>query len=187
MQEDKLGRKRRATIIGKSIQTTLSYTEVEEGPNGNRTFPYGLLRTVKHYLDFIGLLSFLRGLKKEAKNVARLDLIVVALIVHTLYDSNSMDACARWLEDPQVKKIIGFRNTDNVSQITIDRAVRILGVHREAILEALWKGISDRFEIDNYDVAVDGSAVIFTVPRPTWGPWDTPGTADRPTFRSNSP
>ncbi len=164
-----MGKKRRESVANVSIQTTLSYSEVEEEPNGNRTFPYGLVRAVRHYLEFIGLLKFLRSLKRETCSAPRLDLIVVALIVFTLYDTNSMDACSRWLEDPQIKKILGFRRTDNISQITIDRAVKILGNNRESILEMLWKGITDRFEIDNYEVAVDGSAVIVYGPKARMG------------------
>ncbi len=48
----------------------------------------------------------------EIKNATRLDLIVVTLIVFTMYNTNSMDACSRWLEDPQIKRIFGFRNAD---------------------------------------------------------------------------
>ena len=53
-----MGKKRRESVANGIIQTTLSYTEVEEEPNGNKTFPYGLLRAVRHYLDFVGLLKF---------------------------------------------------------------------------------------------------------------------------------
>lgn len=153
----------------RNVQTTLSVSMVDEKPNDNKTFPYGLLRTVRHYLEFIGLLGFIRTLKRESKNAPRLDLILVALITFTLYSDNSMDACSEWLKDPTVRKIIGFRKTDNVSQKTIDRAVGRLGQCRESILEMLWKGITDRFEIDDYDVAVDGSAVVLYGPKSEMG------------------
>ena len=152
-----------------NIQTTLSATFVDEEPNDNRTFPYGLLRTVKHYLDFIGLTGFVRGLKRDTRTAIRLDLILVALITYTLYADNSMDACAEWLRDPTVRSIIGFKRKDVISQKTLDRGLEKLGQHREAILERLWKGVTERFEIDDYDVAVDGSAVVLYGPKSDMG------------------
>ena len=164
-----MGRKRRNSVRENSIQTTLSFSAVDENRNDNKTIPYGLIRTVRHYLEFVGLLRFLRGLKRGTRNAPRLDLIVLALITYSLYADNSMDACSRWLRDPAVSRAIGFRSTDCVSQITLDRAVEKLGEHREEILEMLWKGISGRFEIDDYDVSVDGSAVILYGPKSRMG------------------
>lgn len=164
-----MGKKHRESVRNNSIQTALSFSFVDEEPNENKTIPYGLIRTVRHYLDFIGLLKFLRSLKREVKKAPRLDLIVIALITYALYADNSMDACSRWLEDPSVRRAIGFKKTDSVSQITIDRALKKLGDNRERILEVLWKGITDRFEIDDYDVAVDGSAVILYGPKSKMG------------------
>ena len=161
--------KKRRKLKDMQGQTTLSVSMVDETPNDNMTFPYGLFRGVKHYLDFVGVLKFFRKLKKETKNAPRLDLILVALITYTLHCDNSMDACSKWLEDPKVRNIIGFRTTDNISQKTIDRAVGRLGQCRERILEKLWKGITDRFEIDDYDVAVDGSAVVLYGPKSDMG------------------
>lgn len=166
-----MAKKRRnaKTKADNGIQTTIFHSGVDESPNMNITFPYGLYRTVKHYLDFVGVLKFVRGLKKESNGAARLDLILLAIIVHTLFRDNSMDACSRWLEDERVKKIFGFRKDENVSQKTIDRAVMILGKHREEILEKLWKGINDRFEITKHDIAVDGSAVVMYGPKSNMG------------------
>ena len=161
--------KKKKLSTNPDIQMTLSVRMVDESPNDNRTFPYGLFRTVKHYLDLIGLLRFIRKLKRESKNAPRLDLILVSLITFMLYSDNSMDACSEWLKDSTVRDTIGFRRTDNVSQITIDRAVRRLGECRERILEMLWKGVTDRFEIDDYDVAVDGSAVVLYGPKSGMG------------------
>lgn len=168
-----MAKKKRKT---KSIcnQTTLYVNTVDEEPNDNRTFPYGLLRTVRHYLQFIGLLPFIRSLKRETRNAPRLDLILIALIVYTLNCDNSMDACSRWLKDPFVKRMIGFRKTDNISQRTIDRAVEKFGEHRERISEILWKGVVDRFEIEDYDIAMDGSAVILYGPKSPMGAYGHP-------------
>ena len=128
-------RGKKATKRTETVQTTItSRSFIDESPNDNVTIPYGVIRTVRSWLEFIGMSRFLRSLKRETRNAPRLDLIVVALISYCLYTSNSMDACSRWLEDPLVRKVIGFRSADVVHQITIDRAVRKLGENREAIL-----------------------------------------------------
>ncbi len=36
-----------------TVQTTLDYNCVDESPNGNTTIPYGLIRAVKSYLEFM--------------------------------------------------------------------------------------------------------------------------------------
>ena len=46
-----------------TVQTTLAYQCVDETPNGNTTIPYGLIRAVKSYLEFIGMDKFLSELK----------------------------------------------------------------------------------------------------------------------------
>lgn len=61
-------------------QTKLAATACDEKPNDNLSVPHGLIRTIRHYLEFVGILSYVRGLK--AKGV-RLDLIVVALCTFT--------------------------------------------------------------------------------------------------------
>lgn len=152
-----------------TVQTTLAYQCVDETPNGNTTIPYGLIRAVKSYLEFIGMDKFLSELKRETRSAPRLDLLVEVLIVYTLYAGNSMNACADWANNRHIKKAFGFRKSDNIDQRTLDRALAKIGEYRERILETLWKGISKRFEIGTYDVAVDGSAVILYGPKSRFG------------------
>lgn len=146
-------------------QATISATAIEESTNDNKSLPYGLIRTVHHYLDFIGLLKYLRGLKKKG---VPLDRMTVALCVFTMYVSNSIQGCADWLKDDTVRRQFGF-GKENVSQKTLDRAVGILGENREGIITALWKGIKERFVIDNYDINLDGSAVVLYGPKCKYG------------------
>ena len=134
--------------------------------NDNLSILYGLIRTVKHYLDFVGILPYLRTLK--AKGV-RLDSIVVALCVFTMYASNSLNACANWLKDDEVRRLLGFRTKDKVSQRTLNRAIAILGRNREGVIVALWEGIKKRFEIDEYDINLDGSSVVLYGPKSEYG------------------
>ena len=113
-------------------QTKIAATAIEEKPNDNLSVPYSLIRTVRHYLEFVGILRYIRGLKT---NGVRLDLIVVAMCTYTMYASNSMNACAEWLEN------------------------------REKIITEFWNGIRSRFEIDDYDINLDGSAVVLYGPK----------------------
>ena len=132
----------------------------------NLSVPYGLIRTVRHYLEFVGVLSYIRGLKSKG---VRLDLIVVALCTYTMHTSNSMNACAEWLKNPAVRRQLGFSPKDEISQKTLNRAIVILGENRESIIAQLWKGIKERFEIDDYDINLDGSAVVLYGPKSEYG------------------
>ena len=85
-------------------QTNIAATAVEEKPNDTLSVPYGLIRTVRHYLEFVGILRYIRGLKTKG---VRLDLIVVALCTYTMYASNSMNAYAEWLENPSCQETAG--------------------------------------------------------------------------------
>ena len=139
----------------------------------NLSVPYGLIRTVRHYLEFVGVLSYIRGLKSKG---VRLDLIVVALCTYTMHTSNSMNACAEWLKNPAVRRQLGFSPKDEISQKTLNRAIVILGENREGIIAQLWKGIKERFEIDDYDISLEGSAVVLYGPKSEYGGWATAGT-----------
>ena len=99
----------------------------------------------------------------------RLDLTVVALCTFTMHSSNSMNACSEWLKDPTVKRRLGFSSKDEISQRTLNRAIGILGKNREGIIARLWKGIQERFEIEDYDINLDGSAVVLYGPKSEYG------------------
>ena len=114
----------------------------------------------------MGVLSYIRGLKTKG---VRLDLIVVALCTYTMHTSNSMNACAEWLRNPAVRRQLGFSPKDEISQKTLNRAIVILGENREGIIAHLWKGIKERFEIDDYDINLDGSAVVLYGPKSEYG------------------
>lgn len=147
-------------------QTKFAATALDERINDNLSVPYGLIRTVRHYLEFVGVLSYIRGLKSKG---VRLDLIVVALCTYTMHTSNSMNACAEWLKNPAVRRQLGFSPKDEISQKTLNRAIVILGENREGIIAQLWKGIKERFEIDDYDINLDGSAVVLYGPKSEYG------------------
>ena len=147
-------------------KTQIAATAIDENPNDNKSIPYGLVRTVRHYLEFVGLMDYIRGLK--AKGV-RLDLTVVALCTFTMHSSNSMNACSEWLKDPAVKRRLGFSSKDEISQRTLNRAIGILGKNREGIIARLWKGIQERFEIEDYDINLDGSAAVLYGPKSEYG------------------
>ena len=47
-------------------KTQIAATAIDENPNDNKSIPYGLVRTVLHYLEFFGLMDYIRGLKAKA-------------------------------------------------------------------------------------------------------------------------
>ena len=147
-------------------QTKFAETTSDENQNDNLSVSYGLIRSLRHYLEFVGVLSYICGLKTKS---VRLDLIVVVLCSYTIQISNSMNACAKWLENPAVRRQLGFSSKDEISQRTLNRAIVILGENREGIITQLWKGIKERFEIDDYDINLDGSAVVLYGPKSEYG------------------
>ena len=138
-------------------QSTLAATAIDDIPNDNLSVPYGLIRTIRHYLEFVGLLSHIRGLKSKG---LRLDLMVVAMCTYTMYASNSLNSCANWLDDPTIRRQFGFSKKEPITQKTLNRGLGILGRNREGIIARMWNGIQDRFEIDDYEIRLDGSAVV---------------------------
>ncbi len=143
-------------------QTKLAVTTSADTPNDNISLPHGIIRTVRHYLDFVGMLDYLRTLKVRG---IRLDELIIALCVFSMYATNSMAACAKWLEDPKVRRQFKFPAGSKVDQATLNRALAILGRNREGVIATLWKGIQERFEIDDYDINLDGSAVVLYGPK----------------------
>lgn len=94
------------------IQTQVAATATDETPNDIKSVPYGLIATVRHYLEFVGLMDYLRGLKA---NGVRLDLMEVALCSYTMHTSNSMNACVEWLKDSAISMLLGFSSEDEIS------------------------------------------------------------------------
>lgn len=116
-------------------QTKLAATAIDDDPNDNLSVPYGLIRTIKHYLEFVGLLSYIRGLKSKG---LRLDLMVVAMCTYTMYASNLLNSCANWLNDPMVRMQFGFSPKEPITQKTLNRGFGTLGRNREGIIARLW-------------------------------------------------
>ncbi len=130
-------------------------TDVSE-PNGNIAFPYGLTETVRHYLDSVGILEHADTFKERGVPMSG---IITAVCTCILMGSNSMNRCAEWLSNPDIRKEFGFRG--KVSQRTVNRAVEILGDHADEILVRMWKGLDSRYRFENTDTNMDGSAVVF--------------------------
>ena len=60
-------------------------------PNENISVPYGLVRTVEHYLGSIGILDYLDGFKTKGIPISS---IVTAMCTHALMGNNSMSRCS---------------------------------------------------------------------------------------------
>ena len=119
-------------------QSTFAAKAVEEKPNDNLSIPYGLIRTMRHYLEFVGLLSYIRGLKSKG---LRLDLMIVAMYTYTMYASNSLNACAEWLDNPIIRWRFGFSSKDKINQKVLNLGLVIFGKNREGIMVRLWEGL----------------------------------------------
>ena len=82
----------------------------------------------------------------------------LALSVHALVRRLQLHANrSRWLDDGNVLRELGISR--KVGQRTLNRALVMLGQHREEIIRRLWDGIQDSFELPDTDVNIDGSAV----------------------------
>lgn len=133
-------------------------------PNDNISIPFGLVKTVDHYLGITGILDLFDSFKAKGVPLRK---IVAALCVHNLTGNNSMSDCSDWLSDPNVLKELGICR--NISQRTLNRGLAIIGEHSEEIIARLWSGINTNFELSDTDVNVDGSAVTVYGPKSELG------------------
>ena len=133
-------------------------------PNENISVPFGLVRTVEHYLGSIGILDHLDTFKTKGIPIST---IVTAMCTHTLMGNNSMSRCSDWLSNPYVCKEMGFEK--GVSQRTINRALETLGDHSDEIIVKLWKGLDSKYHFENTDINIDGSATVVNGPNAELG------------------
>lgn len=146
-------------------QTVLTEPRTEVlSPNGNISIPFGLVKTVEHYLGITGVFDLFDSFKAKGIPLRK---IVTALCVHNLTGNNSMSDCSDWLSDPNVLKELGI--CGKLSQRTLNRGLTIIGRHSEEIICRLWKGIDRNFDLEDTDVNVDGSAVTVYGPRSELG------------------
>ena len=134
------------------IQTRLTAEPVR--PNGNRSLPFGLMRTVDVQMRRLGLSGFLDGLKSKG---VPLSTVVGLMCVHQLNGGSSMSECGEWASDPiAVERLCGGRR---VSGKTIERALDILSVYFDDVMDVLWKGINECYDVTETNVIVDGSHI----------------------------
>ena len=133
-------------------------------PNDNISVPYGLVRTVEHYLGSTGVLDFVDTFKQRGVPMSR---ILTAMCTHILMGSNSMSRCSDWLRNKDVRTEL--RLDSGLSQRTINRAISIIGEHSDEIIVKLWEGLDARYHFENTDVNIDGSAVVVNGPEAELG------------------
>ena len=98
-------------------------------PNENISISYGLVKTVEHYLDSVGILDFVDTFKQWGVTMSR---IFVAMCTHILMGSNSMSRCSDWLKNRDVRKELGLDS--GLSQRTINRTVSLISEHSDGII-----------------------------------------------------
>ncbi|MCL2786393.1 MAG: transposase [Methanomassiliicoccaceae archaeon] len=116
-------------------------------------------KSVEHYLGSVGVLVLADTFKERGVPLSR---VIVAVCTCILMGSNSMQRCADWLSDANVRKEFGIEK--KVSQRTINRALEIVVDHAGGLMVRAWKGLSERYRFDDTDTNVDGSAVVFNGP-----------------------
>lgn len=124
-------------------------------PNANISLPYGLAKTVEFYLGSIRILDLADRFKGRGVHLSS---IITAVCTCILMGSNSMQRCSDWLSDPNVRKELGIKG--NISQRTINRAAEILGEHAGELIAGLGEGLNSRYDFEDTDANVDGSAVV---------------------------
>jgi hypothetical protein len=97
--------------------------------NDNISVPIGTVAAVKEYLNKLGLGPILATIKKKGVPLFPL---ITALISYRLTENFSVEGCGRWLEDPDIRGIVGL-NTD-VSHRMLYRAVEDVGENMKDIL-----------------------------------------------------
>ena len=123
-------------------------------PNGNISLPFGLMRMAEVQMERLGITDFLDGLKVKG---VPLSIVVGVMCVYQLNGGSSMNECGDRVSDPMTaEKMCGG---NKISNKTIGRALDILSLYFDDVLDVLWKGINKCYDITETDVIVDGSHI----------------------------
>ena len=123
-------------------------------PNGNRSLPYGLMRMAEVQMRRLGISEFLDSLKIKG---VPLSTVVGVMCVYQLNGGSSMNECGDWVSDPIATEKLC--NGKRISNKTIGRALEIMSVYFDDILDVIWEGMNRCYEITETDVIVDGSHI----------------------------
>jgi len=109
---------------------------------------------VKVQMERLGLSGFLDGLKTKG---VPLSTVVGVMCVYQLNGGSSMNECGDWVSDPiATEKLCGGKR---ISNKTIGRALDILSVYFDDVLEVIWNGINRCYDITETNVIIDGSHI----------------------------
>lgn len=121
---------------------------------GNKSLPYGLVRTVRACFRRLGLYGFLDGFKERG---VPLSYVVELMCVYQLNGGGSMNECGALTDSALVREELchGHR----ITRKTIERSLFLLDLYFEEILQHLWTRLNEIYPDLSTDVYVDGSHI----------------------------
>ena len=101
---------------------------------GNKSLPYGIIRTVRACFRRLGLYGFLDGLKEKG---VPLSYVVELMCVYQLNGGSSMNECGVLSDSVLVREELchGHR----ISRKTIERSLFLLDLYFEETIVHLWR------------------------------------------------
>jgi len=121
--------------------------------NDNISVPVGTVRTVREYLNKLGLGPVFSGLKRKGVPLFPL---VTALVSYRLTENFSVDGCGRWLDDPDVRDVVGLEY--EVSHRMLYRAAEDIGRNMKDVLSAARSSVRRVYHLPHTDVNMDSSS-----------------------------
>ena len=121
--------------------------------NDNISVPVGTVTAVREYLNKLGLGPIFSMVKRKGVPLFPL---VTALVSYRLTENFSADGCGRWLEDPDVRDVVGLKH--EVSHRMLYRAAEDMGRNMKDILSAARSSVRRRYDLPHTDVNVDSSS-----------------------------
>lgn len=121
---------------------------------GNKSLPFGIIRTVRACFRRLGLCGFLDAFKDKG---VPLSYIIELMCIYQLSGGNSMNECGIMSDSILVREELchGHR----ISRKTIERGIGLLDLYFEETIMHIWKRLNEIYPELETDVYVDGSHI----------------------------
>lgn len=121
---------------------------------GNKSLPYGIIRTVRACFRRLGLYEFLEGLKEKG---VPLSYVVELMCVYQLNGGGSMNECGALSGSVLVREELCHGHS--ISRKTIERGLFLLDLYFEETIVHLWRRLNEIYPDLSTDACVDGSHI----------------------------
>ena len=121
---------------------------------GNKSLPYGIIRTVRACFRRLGLYEFLDGLKEKG---VPLSYVVELMCVYQLNGGSSMNECGALSGSVLVREELCHGHS--ISRKTIERGLFLLDLYFEETIVHLWRRLNEIYPDLSTDAYVDGSHI----------------------------